>query len=165
MNVISCDPGATGAVVFIKGGRCVSSLPTPLVKGTKKLDSRKLMDFLSDCQQKHGDFDAVIELVHSMPRDGKPQIMSFGRITGAVEAIINLFQDEPAVEIVSRVWKKGMGLSGEPKERAIEVAEQTCPTIFDTIYCPTKPTVNQQEKSGIADAFLLGLYYIQTLDK
>lgn len=161
MNVISCDPGSKGAIVFVKDGKCVSSLPTPIVKGTKKLDSQKLLDFLSDCQQKHGHFDAVIELVHAMPTDGKPQIMSFGRITGAVEGIINLFVDEPAIEVVSRVWKKSMGLSGKPKEDAVKLALKKQPDIFDTIYCPTKKTVNKDEKSGIADAYLLGLYYIK----
>lgn len=164
MNVISCDPGSKGAIVFIRDGVCLSSLPTPIIKGTKKLDSQKLVDFLSTCQQEVGDFDAVIELVHSMPTDGKPQVMSFGRITGAVEAIINLFTDEPAVEVVSRVWKKGMGLSGKPKEAAIKVALKKQPDIFDTIYLPTKKTINKDEKSGIADAYLLGLYYANVPD-
>lgn len=163
MTIISCDPGTTGAVVCIHKGRCVSALPTPIVKGTKKLDSKKLLDFLSDCQQEYGVYDAVIELVHSMPRDGKPQIMSFGRITGAVEALINLFLDEPAVEVVSRVWKKEMGLSGQPKEAAIELALKTDPHIFTKIYNPTKSTINKNEKSGIADAYLIGLYYLSTL--
>lgn len=169
MYVISCDPGKTGGICIFEDGVLVVATPVPVVDG--HIDVNQLFVLWNVYTDWSEYTVSVMENVHSMPTDSKPSVMAFGRTTGNLEAMLRLASYGSLVEVTPQKWKKHFGLKGSDKEDAVKLVEELQPDIWDRdsegypeyFFDPSKKSINKQEKSGIADAYLIGKYYLATL--
>jgi len=169
MYVISCDPGKTGGICIFKDGKLEIATPVPVhTKG--HIDVCNIQRMWDVCLLGHLPTATVLENVHAMPTDGRSSVMSFGRTTGNLEAMLRLVSLDRFYQVRPQDWKKHFGLKGKNKEQAIELMEELQPDIWDNdgyhgfpkyFFMPRKKTINKQEKSGVADAYLIGKYYLE----
>jgi len=152
MILLGIDPGATGglAVVSTDVGRLpyieeACRMPTVKVRSKTLVDSDELFKWLMAWP-----IDAaIIEWVHAMPRQGVSSSFSFGRSTGAVEAVAMLVTKR--VEFVSSTqWKKHFGLSSS-KQASIDLARR----LFGKSY-----TWDKKADDGIAEASLMCRWFL-----
>ena len=169
MYVISCDPGKTGGICIFREGKLEVATPVP-VHSSGHIDVCNIKHMWQACLFGYVPTAAVLENVHAMPSDGRSSVMSFGRTTGNLEAMLRLESLDNLVEVTPQKWKKHFGLKGKNKEQAVELLEELQPDIWDNdgyhgfpkyFFMPRKKTINKDEKSGIADAYLIGKWYLE----
>lgn len=128
--VLGIDPGLTGAMALIDVTKPkpeivkVWDMPTHDIKGRRNIDIYQLA---LSIQNYYGQVRfAVIEDVHSMPRDGVVQAFSFGKANGIIIGIVaaNMI---PSYFVKPGVWKKLMGLT-QDKDDSRRKASQLFPT-------------------------------------
>lgn len=146
---IGIDPGVTGAVAFYRpstGSLVVYDMPTrPQGEtGRREVCPNVLAEYL-------GQFCtfpsiAIIEKVHSMPRDGVVQSFSLGRSFGIALGVLASHKIS-AIETRPAVWKSLAGLSAI-KSESIELARKTFPR-------HRKMYFKRQKDNGRAEAAML----------
>lgn len=149
MNILGVDPGATGGLAIVDSGRMtiISGCRMPTYKFKKKalVSPNGVMAFVGSIS-----IDlVVVEQVNSMPGQGHTGAFSFGRTTGAIEAVAGLLC--PRLEWVPpSTWKKHFGLS-KNKQASIDLAKRT----FGYSY-----QWQHLADDGIAEAALITRYWI-----
>jgi Holliday junction resolvasome RuvABC endonuclease subunit len=147
--ILGIDPGAKGGVAVVElSGQLIDGyrMPTMKLRGKTLVDVVHLDSWLSLWA-----FDtAVIESVHAMPGQGVSSCFSFGRATGAVEALTMLIADKQ-VWVAPQAWKKHFGLAKE-KQASLDLARMR----FGTAFKWTK-----KADDGIAEAALMVLYWLE----
>lgn len=101
-----------------------------------------------------------IESVHGMPGQGISSTFKFGKTTGQVDALLQLFSNYH-VEITPQSWKKHYNLKGKNKEQAVSLALSHFPNMLE-VNTLQEGYINKERQSGIADALLMGLYCYNT---
>ena len=161
---VGVDPGAKGGLSILcldnsKNLKFITakSMPTLKVDGKATLDTRALETFFP-----HQPFIATLEQVAAMPHQGVSSTFQFGRMFGAIEAMLDATAEE--INYVWAVrWKKHFGI-GADKEQAIECAD----THFGSREQWHRRGKNGgkmlDHNSGVAEATLLALYGVQTYD-
>lgn len=101
MNIFGVDPGASGAIAFMRLG----------IIHTHKLDGteQEAADFLkcwNDLDE--GDSFAFIERVHSMPKQGVASSFKFGQSYGFLRGILTGLKI-PFEEVTPQKWQKELG--------------------------------------------------------
>jgi len=103
------DPGISGGIsivtdngVYVDGIR----MPTVVWRQKKIIDARTALAFL----RQYAPAQIVIEQNNAMPGQGVSSTFSFGRNTGAIEAVA-LISGAPIEWVTARVWKGALGLS------------------------------------------------------
>ena len=154
---VGVDPGASGgvAIIYYFNGKniCTQGMSMPIVKvdGKPTLDTHILKGFLPGIP-----FIAVLEQVAAMPGQGVSSMFQFGRMFGAVEAMLDNTAEE-VIYVWPRRWKRYFKV-GADKQDAIDCADY---------YFGKCPQWHQRGKrggtmlasnSGVAEAALLGLY-------
>lgn len=145
--VMGVDPGMSGAIAIYDihaKSFDIHDMPVKAVsKGKRILDLAKLAGIIdSNCIHiSH----AMVEKVHSMPKDGPRQAFKFGEAYGTVVGMlaayyIPIFFLEPAV------WKSSLGLSHK-KEESITKIRKMFPQVNEHIYL--------KKHDGRAEACLL----------
>ncbi len=127
MWTLGIDPGLSGAVVLINRPRQLISdydIPTVRVGNRRKIDYRRLFDIVN-CSP---DF-ALIEQVHSMPRQGVASTFSFGAAYGAC-CMALAASGAPWRQITPQAWKKQLSMP-KGKDAARAVASQLMPWASD----------------------------------
>lgn len=143
---IGIDPGKSGAIALLAyGGALVDVYDMPLAGG---LVSPQLIAGLEDWA--NGEYGtAVIEDVHSMPKQGVASSFGFGRSKGVVEGVF-AGAGRPLVYVSPAVWKRDMKLTRDKdgcRRRAIEL-------------WPSRSDLFARVKDdGRAEAALIGLWY------
>lgn len=104
MNFLGVDPGLSGGFSLLSSGREPESWKMPS-------SCRDLLDLLHFIREK-GDVYAVIEKVHSMPRDGGRAAFTFGTNFGMLQVAL------VAAEIshnfaTPQAWQKAFELTGK----------------------------------------------------
>ena len=155
MRIISCDPGASGALSWFEDGVLINSFNMPkinkrLKNGNKdnrkpEIDTVALAEIFTRVEPEV----VIIEKVHSMPRQGVSSTFKFGYSFGLLVGMANMIT-ENVVMVSPQEWKKTFDLIGTEKSEATQLAK---------IY--NKSIKN----SGQADSYLIGLWYIQTQGK
>ena len=155
---IGVDPGANGglAIIFLSKSKDITfvtarSMPTVKIDDKPSLDTRALENFFP-----HQPFIAVLEYVSAMPKQGVSSMFQFGRMFGAIEAMLDATAEE-IIYVRPRKWKKYFDISAD-KEEAIRYA--------DTRFGMKEPWHRSgrnggkllERNSGNAEAALLGLY-------
>ena len=159
LHYVGVDPGQKGglAVVARQDDKPVAvvqrAVPMPVTKvnGKASLDTMALDDFFP-----HQPFVAVLEQVHAMPGQGVSSMFQFGRMYGAIEAVL----DSSAAEIMyvpARKWKSFFRL-GSDKRDAIMLADQKFGPLAMWHVPGRGGGLNVDRNSGVAEAALLGLY-------
>ena len=124
MIYIGIDPGLSGAVGIIEelplGSMfvSVSDTPTALVEGekTKRKYLVPAMALLLNSYAGRGDVLAVLENVHSMPKQGVASSFCFGEGKGMWEGILAAY-NIPTELVSPQRWKKEM-MDGQGKDKS-----------------------------------------------
>jgi crossover junction endodeoxyribonuclease RuvC len=147
-KVLGIDPGLSGGCAVLENGRLTYCTRMPVAKvGKQKLiAASELFDFLQV-----GPFDiAVIEWVHAMPKQGVSSMFTFGRATGAAEALAAVMSDR--VEFVSpKSWKPHFNLSSS-KRASLELARLK--------FGGDGNLWDKASNDGIAEAALIAAYWV-----
>lgn len=113
MRVLGVDPGANGALALLteKGLESVRDMPVATVlRGTRlsasELDVNQVMEIVSVMQP-----DVCwMEYTRSHPSDSPIAAYTFGRLAGAVEAVVRSI-NAPFHFVSPQHWKRAMGLT------------------------------------------------------
>jgi crossover junction endodeoxyribonuclease RuvC len=150
IRILGVDPGQSGGLAIVHGGRLVKGTRMPVVqiRGKKQIDARAVVRWWDDCLVP---FDvAVIEAVHAMPGQGVSSSFQFGRMLGGIEALV--YSTGARVEYVAPAsWKKAMGLSTD-KQASIDAAK----IMFGA---PADELLKFKADEGIAEAALIAAYW------
>jgi len=116
---LGIDPGFSGGLALIETREgappvFIAGTRTPIIKnrGKSMIDACDLLVWLTDL----GKIDqAVVEQVGTRPGQGIVSAFSFGRATGAVEALAHLMA-ETVTWTTPAVWKRDLGLGSDKRE-------------------------------------------------
>ena len=145
--IMGLDPGASGAVAFYYPDhpKMISAYDVPLVE--KNINAAALYDLINQ----HRPDLAVVELVHSMPKQGVASSFNFGKSYGIALGVIGSLKI-PAVHVSPTKWKKYFALSADKEEaRALAISKW-----------PASEHFRRKKDNGRAEAALLALYGSQT---
>jgi len=142
------DPGNSGAVAFYfpEYPQRIAALDVPLANG--EIDAAALADLIKG----FAPMLAVVELVHSMPKQGVASTFKFGVAYGMARGTIAAMQI-PMVLVTPGKWKKFYSLSSD-KEQARARAIQ---------YWPASDNFRLKKHHGRAEAALLAKYGAENL--
>lgn len=153
--VLGIDPGLSGGVVaFAVDTGWVCGMPMPVLRTGKRrdVDGRSLGGWILG-GVRDGQFRvrlAVVEAVHSMPKQGMASTFAFGvgfgRVLGVIEAL-----DLPLELVSPKAWKKVV-LAGTDQSKDAAVAY--CLRRFPDLDLPAKGA----SRHGIAEAACLAEY-------
>lgn len=151
---IGVDPGKTGAIALLDSySQLVTVHDMPLAGGIVSATLlAQLEEWQRDGDSLFGGFGtAVIEDVHSMPKQGVASSFGFGRSKGVAEGVF-AGAGRPLVYVAPGKWKKDLRLSADKdgaRRRAIEL-------------WPGKAQLFARVKDdGRAEAALIALWYLQ----
>lgn len=168
--MIGIDPGITGGLAWL--GSAVSAIPVPTVRkeGIRYplLDHSRIEKWYEECASTFQEIPtlAVIEDVHSMPRDSKQGAFTFGFTTGAILSLFDSLNLE-LVAVSPREWQKAL-LSDDVshfkqvpdltsrevlKASSIRFVKRTYPSLS---LIPTPRSKN--DHSGMADAICIATF-------
>lgn len=145
MIVLGVDPGKTGALAWVDGDSTLLAVEDmPVVDGS--VNAPLLAAYLVARE-----FDvAVVEDVHSMPKQGVASSFKFGVSKGVIIGIL-VAMDIPTHYVTPSVWKKGMGLSAD-KERSRKMALDRWPM--------SKELFRLKKHQDRAEAALMAVSYL-----
>lgn len=119
-RILGVDPGNTGALCLFERGLPIDIVDMPVV------DGRVSPQILADAIKKWTCIDqAVIEAVHSMPRQGVASTFKFGFGYGCVHGVVAAL-GIPVVNVSPQKWTKDLGV-GSDKELHRRTAIETWP--------------------------------------
>jgi Holliday junction resolvasome RuvABC endonuclease subunit len=151
---IGIDPGVDGAVVVL--GSCGTMIAAGLLptnrhgpKGRRLVDPVQLEDRLLPYRCKS---IACVEDIVIMPKMGAASSASNGLNHGIIRAVLAMMAIPHEIVPPAR-WKKAVCPGGgDPKARAIAVAERMLPTLN------LRPGKSRKPHDGLADAACLALH-------
>ena len=151
MITLGIDPGLQGALCWMdERGEVIQLEDIPvLIEGKKKsIDAFAVSELLRN----HTPTAAVIELVGARPTDSKVGAFTFGRNTGALEALI-MAQGIPMMRVSPITWRRYAGLAaGIGKEASIAAALRLHPSC--------RPMLDgKQARHDRGDAVLIAGWY------
>lgn len=114
MRVLGVDPGASGALAVVEGGRLVAleDMPTMTVKRGARQVREVNAAALGAMVARLLPIDAAaIEQVGAMPGQGVSSMFAFGRAVGVVEGVLGALQI-PQSRIPPQEWQRGMRVRG-----------------------------------------------------
>ena len=120
MLCLGIDPGISGGLARIETEpvpTILSGIRMPWLQHGKKSKIIDVMAIREWLPRVRGVRVAVIENVHSMPKQGVASSFAFGRSLGAVEALAHLTCSRVAY-VTPAVWKRGYGFPKGATKRA-----------------------------------------------
>ena len=161
--IYAIDPGITGGIIALNSERQIigaKRMPvTDFYNGKKQkkkiVHAFELMKFFADQEMfTNQQSQVIIERVHSMPAQGVTSAFSFGRATGAAEAVaiaavgvINVHWVEP------RVWKQHFKLDSD-KNKSQNLATEIS----------GGEHWSRKVDNGIAEAALIAIYFLDRIN-
>ena len=117
MRILGVDPGITGALALYDtdtGALDVCDMPSVAVRGkngkTKRhLHEKRLCAAVRDFLPID---EAIIELVHAMPRQGVTSMFRFGEAAGLIRGIV-VALGVPVSMVAPATWKRVVGLNSD----------------------------------------------------
>jgi crossover junction endodeoxyribonuclease RuvC len=114
---IGIDPGLSGAIAVLNATGDVKRLDDlPVIRSGRLawIDGGRLQSILIDsCAGRPG--KAIVERVHSMPRQGVASSFTFGVSFGSILSVLQA-RHLPIELVTASVWKKAMGLTSDKTE-------------------------------------------------
>ena len=151
--VIGIDPGLTGALAILSQGTALIALEDlPVCRTPGKLawiDGAALQVLLRD-HLKDSPAVAVVELVHSMPKQGVASSFAFGVSFGSLLSILQVFQ-LPLHLVRPLAWKRDLQLAGKDKKAALYKARLLYP----------QADLKLAKHHGRAEALLLAYWFLK----
>lgn len=163
--ILGIDPGAKGALAVLdpEGPSLVAveSMPSlnQVVAGRQRrqVDVHRLAGMIREDRELIS--YAIIEEVHSMPKQGVASTFAFGRAAMAPEAILAALQ-VPTILASPRKWKAVMQV-GADKDETVKRANQLFPDQTHFWHDPRRKHTDHNK----AEAALIALYGLRTLGK
>ena len=124
-RILGVDPGCSGGLVILLGGKPIEwmRMPTMKVGKTSVVNVPQVVrEMLGSSGIKH----AYIEQVHSMTKQGVTSTATFMRSVGAIEGAVQAL-GIPMTHVTPQTWKKRAGLIGKDKDAARSRAIQLWP--------------------------------------
>lgn len=145
--IMGVDPGASGAIAFYYTDNIhvISAYDVPIVG--KEINASALAEIIKT----HSPELAVVEIVHSMPKQGVSSSFNFGVAYGVAKGVIGALNVR-RVDVSPTKWKKYFGLSAD-KEEARSLAIR---------HWPRSDHFRRKKDHGRAEAALLALYGAKT---
>jgi crossover junction endodeoxyribonuclease RuvC len=148
--ILAIDPGLSGALALVAGNRFVHTEELPRVGNI--LNGIELAKIVSD----FGPAQAVIERVHSMPKQGIASAFTFGQAYGTAIGVIT-GAGLPIAYVTPQKWKAHFRLRGHDKSFSAQKAIQ--------IYPAAAPFLSLKKHHNRAEAILLARYFIDMTQK
>jgi hypothetical protein len=112
--IIAIDPGLTGAIATLVDGRLhVADMPVYTVRKATRVNLHDLAAIITNARTL-GAYDALVEHVGSMPKQGVASAFNFGFTTGAIHGILAALGMESHT-VAPPQWRFGVGLPHNPK--------------------------------------------------
>lgn len=140
------DPGASGGIAFLGGGKFIAGFRMPY--GNKEVDGRELARIL----ELYHPEEVVVEKVGAMPptlrgrQQGTQSSFTFGHGAGVIQGVVQALC-YPLAMIRPEEWKKLSGLTGKDKKASNALAKNLWPD--------AAVDWDVQANNGIAEAALL----------
>ena len=156
MRFIGIDPGKSGAIAILDGqGNIVSISDMPVVgnqvSGTLLCDIVDAAAITADPLEWTVDVMAIVEQVHSMPKQGVASSFDFGKSYGIVLGVLEGARIRTE-HVSPQRWKKAMHLTAD-KELCRRRAINVWPNDADLF--------KRKKDSDRAEAALLALWFIE----
>jgi hypothetical protein len=155
VKIVGIDPGLSGALALLEvtdgDTTLVSVIDMPIVgSGAKQsVDVIALQEWLL----RHGPRHAFLERAQAMPKQGASSGFKYGRVTGAIEAVLAV--SAIAITMVEpSKWKRHFHLQGADKEGARGLVIR--------LYPGGHHFFARKKDHGRSEAVLIGLYGVQT---
>ena len=150
MRVLAVDPGVSGAYALLvdDGGvtmPIVDDLPVVGNQINASAWRRTINSLMPDL--------AVVELVHSMPKQGVASTFRFGMACGIIRGVL-LGAGVPIIDVTPNTWKKYFRLNNEA-EKSRALACQRFPTLLG---------LARKKDHNRAEALLIALWKLETDD-
>jgi crossover junction endodeoxyribonuclease RuvC len=153
-RVLGIDPGKQGALAVLDGGELTFVDDMPVVDN--RVSGALLADLIDEVFHYHPDDRiAVVESVHSMPKQGVASSFDFGKSYGMVLGVLAHARIR-VVHVPSNQWKKAMRLSPDKEQSRLRALERW----------PEHTAVFKRKKDADrAEAALIALWWIETQAK
>lgn len=149
--VIGIDPGISGAVVRLVGGR---------LSGVSR-DFKGFADIAAGIRGLYQPGDRIIiENVHAMPGEGVCSVWTFGKATGVAHGVALALSGEAPQEVAPQRWQNAFRLllGIDKKTRFKEVTREVATRLF-----PDEWELFQRKKDhGTSDAALIAAWGVLT---
>lgn len=151
MRVLGIDPGASGALVVIEGGKLVDLVDMPVLhvkrgsREVREVNAPALGAVVASLQPIDA---AMLEQVGAMPGQGVSSMFAFGRAVGVIEGVLGALQI-PYTRVPPQEWQRGMRVRGG-KDGARERAMALFPARAGDFA--------RKKDDGRADAALIAAY-------
>ena len=153
MKIVAVDPGLSGAAAVLEKSNgaialvSVIDLPTAGEGSKRRLDAPSFTNWLID----HAPLYAFVEAGRSMPKQGISGAFRYGRVCGAVEALVAA-RHIALIMVEPTVWKKYFRLKSS-KEDARALAIQRLPSAATEL--------QRHKDHNRAEALLIGIYGLE----
>ena len=157
---LGIDPGLGGGLALLRdeGPTAAHVMPT---LGAGQLDVTRLVAIIQALRGTTA--HAVVEKVHSMPKQGVASSFKFGRVVGVVEGILAALY-VPTTFVTPQMWQKvmhaGIERSLGPKERSQLAVDR----LFPTLDLRATPRCKKTH-SGLVDALLIAEWGRRSLSR
>jgi len=149
LEILSIDPGITGALVWMQGGKIQRIEDMPIMaKLTGKGIQVNPAEFARLIGVRTPD-KAYVERVSAMPGQGVSSMFTFGHGVGIIHGVLASFQ-VPMKLITPQAWKKFHSLMKKEKDAARSLAIVNHPYVAEHL--------RLKKHGGRADAICIGDY-------
>ena len=153
MNVLSIDPGKTGAYALLTPER---ARVYDFHDGTGAakdwwITYHHLTQSLRRWGSRIDEWTVALEKVHSRIGNSMPSVFTFGMNVGGWKALLEIAGFENVVEVDPRQWKAFYGLKAGDKKAALQLARELFPEL--------EGCLERAKDHNRAEALLLGEYW------
>jgi hypothetical protein len=149
MRVLGVDPGVSGAYALL-GPNGAAPIIDDLPIVDRQINAgewRRIIEAITPDA-------AVVELVHSMPKQGVASTFRFGMACGLIRGVL-LGAGVPIINVAPTVWKKHFRLVGSDGELSRALATRRFPAL---------PGLARKKDHNRAEALLIALWKLETDD-
>jgi Holliday junction resolvasome RuvABC endonuclease subunit len=148
MRVLGVDPGVSGAYAFLGPNGAV-----PIVDDLPVVNRQINAGEWRRIVERIAPDTAIVELVHSMPKQGVASTFRFGMACGLIRGVL-LGAGVPIVDVTPNVWKKYFRLDNDAeKSRALACRR-----------FPALAGLGRKKDHNRAEALLIALWKLETDD-
>lgn len=149
MRILGIDPGvAGGGALLPSNGEAPAVFDLPTVN--KQINAGQFRRMVHELQPDV----AIVENVHSMPKQGVASTFKFGMACGLIRGVL-LGYGLPVIDVAPTVWKKHFKLSGNDGEQSRALACHRFPALEG---------LSRKKDHNRAEALLIALWHVETYD-
>jgi len=159
MLIIGIDPGITGSICFLEGGKIIDVIEMPNMaegkKNKRQVNGAQIYNeiFLRIKNIEKKNIKVIIEQVSAMPGQGVTSMFNFGQSFGILKGICAAMQ-LPMYFVRPAKWKKYFNLINSEKDASRTKAIEVFPYFSSQL--------SKKKDSNKADAILIASFFFET---